>query len=223
MRRPWQGCRTHSSAFSSNRKSEPLLYHSRWDRPRDLLCYKSLHPAIPGDPVVPAAWPQRSAQDREAPGQELEAARPQRTALEADLGRMMHHRGSGLLSSLLFAASAIQIWTLEQHNSAAFCSPPSASPPAHPFCPTLLPQRNVAMSWAHHPATPCRRKAHRQGVLATTVPGTPCRTQPGLPQQWLAAMALSEAAHGVRGTGGGGQHHHALSRCAASACGGNTC
>lgn len=72
-------------------------------------------------------------------------------------------------------------------------------PPAHPFCPTLLPHRNVDMSWAHHPAAPCRRKAHRQGVLAPTVPGTPCRTQPGLPQQWPGAMAPSRAAQGSEG------------------------
>lgn len=75
------------------------------------------------------------------------------TAIEdsigADLGRMMHHTGSGFLSSLLFAASAIRIWTLEQHNSAAFCSPPSASP-----SPSFLP----------NPPTP-EKRSHVLGPL----------------------------------------------------------
>lgn len=48
------------------------------------------------------------------------------------VGRMMLtisiRRGSGLLSSLLFAVSDAGIEALEQHTSDAFWSPPSASP-----------------------------------------------------------------------------------------------
>lgn len=100
----------------------------------------------------------------------------------------MHHMGSGLLSSLLFAASAVGLWS-------STTQPPSAlshlSPPAHPFCPTLPPQRNLAMPWAHHPATPCRRKARRQeGVLVPRCARhIPCRPQPRLLQQQPGAMA----------------------------------
>lgn len=67
------------------------------------------------------------------------------------LGRMMHHTGSGLLSSLLFAFS-LQSQTFELGLWSSNTQMPSGllylPPPAHPFCLTLLPQSKAAMPWA---------------------------------------------------------------------------
>jgi len=92
--------------------------------------------------------------------------------VEADLGKMKHHMGSGLFS-LQPQPFEIGLWSSSTQLSSALLHLP---PLAHPFCLTLLSQRNVVMYWAHRPATLCRRKAHRQGVLPP--PCQACATGP---------------------------------------------
>lgn len=121
-----------------------------------------------------------------------------RTALVADLGRMVQELGSGPLSS------QPQPFQLGKRSSTTWLLPPAI---LHPFCP--------------HP--PTQRCSPWQGPLPcyplkegpqTGCPGPPHRTQLWLPQ----AVAGCHGPVQDKGTGGGGQRCHALCWRVASAC-----
>lgn len=136
------------------------------------------------------------------------------------LGRMMHHTGSGLLSFPSLCSLRRLNWDFGAAQLRCLL--------ASSIC---LPQLILSACQSYH-----RERQACPGAIRTLFPTAevrptdwvtwPCwarhRAQARLPSWWQGAMA-PPGSPWVRRTGGGGQHHRAPARCAASACRGNMC